>query len=73
MWRRGLQDCLILSDSGYGDACEFRYALSRELDYAVLVSGDLMGWTEDPHPARPPPLFPFRSGNRLDVIRKLIS
>jgi len=38
----GLQDRLILSDSGYGDAYEFRHALrSRELDYVVQVSGDL--------------------------------
>jgi len=51
----GLQDRLILSDSGYGDAYEFRHALrSRELDYVVQVSGDLTGWTEDPHPAEPP-------------------
>ena len=51
----GLQDRLILSDSGYGDAYEFRHALrSRELDYVVQVSGDLTGWTEDPHPAKPP-------------------
>jgi len=53
--RWGLQDRLILSDSGYGDAYEFRHALrSRELDYVVQVSGDLTGWTEDPHPVEPP-------------------
>jgi len=53
--RWGLQDRLILSDSGYGDAYEFRQGLrSRELDYVVQVSGDLTGWTEDPHPAEPP-------------------
>ena len=51
----GLQDRLILSDSGYGDAYEFRHELrSRELDYVVQVSGDLTGWTKDPHPAKPP-------------------
>jgi SRSO17 transposase len=51
----GLQNRLILSDSGYGDAYEFRHELrSRELDYVVQVSGDLTGWTEDPHPAKPP-------------------
>ena len=51
----GLHDRLVLSDSGYGDAYEFRHELrSRELDYVVQVSGDLTGWTEDPHPSEPP-------------------
>ena len=51
----GLHDRLVLADSGYGDAYEFRHELrSRELDYVVQVSGDLTGWTEDPHPSEPP-------------------
>jgi len=53
--RWGLQDRLVLADSAYGDAYEFRQGLrSRNLDYAVQVSGGLMAWTEDPHPAKPP-------------------
>jgi len=51
----GLQDRLVLTDSAYGDVYEFRQGLrSRELDYVVHVSGDLMAWTKDPHPAEPP-------------------
>ena len=51
----GLQDRLVLTDSAYGDVYEFRQGLrSRELDYVVQVSGDLMAWTKDPHPAEPP-------------------
>ena len=51
----GLQDRLVLADSGYGDGFEFRQGLrSRTLDYVVQVSGDLTAWTEDPHPAEPP-------------------
>jgi SRSO17 transposase len=51
----GLHDRLVLTDSGYGDSYKFRHELrSRELDYVVQVSGDLTGWTEDPHPAKPP-------------------
>ena len=51
----GLQDRLVLSDSGYGDSYEFRDALrSRELNYVVQVSGELTGWTQDPHPAQVP-------------------
>jgi SRSO17 transposase len=51
----GLQDRLILADSGYGDAYEFREGLrSRKLDSVVQVSGELTAWTEDPHPAEPP-------------------
>ena len=51
----GLQDRLILADSGYGDAYVFRDALRvRELDYVVQVSAGLTGWTKDPHPAQPP-------------------
>ena len=51
----GLQDRLVLADSAYGDAYEFRQGLrSRELDYVVQVSGDLTAWTEDPHPSKPP-------------------
>jgi len=51
----GLQDRLVLADSGYGDAYEFREGLrSRKLDSVVQVSGELTAWTEDPHPAEPP-------------------
>jgi len=51
----GLQGRLVLADSAYGDGFEFRQGLrSRGLDYVVQVSGDLMAWTEDPHPAEPP-------------------
>jgi SRSO17 transposase len=51
----GLQDRLMLSDSGYGDAYEFRDGLrSRELDYVLQVSAQLTGWMEDPHPAERP-------------------
>ena len=51
----GLQGRLVLADSAYGDIFEFRQGLrSRELDYVVQVSGDLMAWTKDPHPAQPP-------------------
>jgi len=50
----GLQDRLVLTDSGYGDIYEFRQGLrSRDLDYVVQVSKDLTGWTEDPHPPEP--------------------
>ena len=51
----GLHDRLVLADSGYGDAYEFREGLrNRKLGYVVQVSGDLTAWTEDPHPAEPP-------------------
>ncbi len=51
----GLHDRLVLADSGYGDAYDFRHGLrNRELDYVVQVSAELTGWTEDPHPAEPP-------------------
>ena len=51
----GLQDRLVLTDSGYGDSYEFRQGLrNRELDYVAQVSGELTAWTEDPHPAEPP-------------------
>jgi len=47
----GLQDRLVLTDSGYGDAYDFRDGLrNRELDYVVQASGELTGWTQDPHP-----------------------
>jgi SRSO17 transposase len=50
----GLQNRLVLTDSGYGDIYEFRQGLrSRDLDYVVQVSKDLTGWTEDPHPSEP--------------------
>jgi SRSO17 transposase len=45
----------VLADSVYGDVFEFRQGLrSRGSDYVVQVSGDLMAWTEDPHPPEPP-------------------
>jgi len=51
----GLQDRLVLTDSAYGDAYEFRQDLrTRKLDYVVQVSKDLTAWTEDPHPSKPP-------------------
>jgi SRSO17 transposase len=51
----GLQDRLVLTDSVYGDAYEFRQELrTRKLDYVVQVSKDLTAWTEDPHPSKPP-------------------
>jgi SRSO17 transposase len=51
----GLKDRLVLADSAFGDAYEFRQALrSRGLNYIVQVEGDLTGWTEDPHPSEPP-------------------
>jgi SRSO17 transposase len=51
----GLQGRLVLADSAYGDVFEFRKGLrDRGLDYVVQVSGDLMAWTKDPHPAKPP-------------------
>jgi len=51
----GLKDRLVLADSAFGDAYEFRQALrSRGLDYIVQVEGDLTGWTEDPHPSEAP-------------------
>lgn len=50
----GLQGRLVLADSAYGDAYEFRQGLrARELDYVVQVRGDLTAWVEDPHPAEP--------------------
>ena len=51
----GLQGRLVLADSAYGDAYDFRQGLrGRELDYVVQVSGELTAWTQDPHPAEPP-------------------
>jgi SRSO17 transposase len=51
----GLQGRLVLADSAYGDAYDFRQGLrGRELDYVVQVSGELTAWTQDPHPAQPP-------------------
>ncbi len=50
----GLQDRLVLTDSGYGDVYDFRDGLrSRELHYVVQASAELTGWTEDPHPCKP--------------------
>jgi SRSO17 transposase len=51
----GLQGRLVLADSAYGDAYDFRQGLrGRELDYVVQVSGELTAWAQDPHPAQPP-------------------
>jgi SRSO17 transposase len=51
----GLQVRPVLADSVYGDVFEFRQGLrSRGSDYVVQVSGDLLAWTEDPHPLEPP-------------------
>jgi len=51
----GLQVRPVLADSLYGDGFEFRQGLrNRGADYVVQVSGDLMAWTEDPHPPEPP-------------------
>jgi SRSO17 transposase len=51
----GLKPRLVLADSGYGDGFEFRQGLrSRGSEYVVQGSGDLMAWTEDPHPPEPP-------------------
>jgi SRSO17 transposase len=51
----GLQVRPVLADSVYGDGFEFRQGLrNRGSDYVVQVSGDLMAWTEDPHPPEPP-------------------
>jgi SRSO17 transposase len=51
----GLQGRLVLADSAYGDAYDFRQGLrGRELDYVVQVSGELTAWMQDPHPAEPP-------------------
>ncbi len=50
-----MQGRLVLADSAYGDAYDFRQGLrGRELDDVVQVSGDLSAWTQDPHPAEPP-------------------
>jgi SRSO17 transposase len=58
----GLHDRLVLTDSGYGDAYEFRHGLrSRELHYVVQVSGGLTGWTEDPHPSE----LPMKRGGQI--------
>jgi SRSO17 transposase len=51
----GLQGRLVLADSAYGDAYDFRQGLrGRKLDYVVQASGQLTAWTQDPHPAEPP-------------------
>jgi SRSO17 transposase len=58
----GLQNRLVLADSVYGDAYEFRQGLrSRKLDYVVQLSGDLTAWTEDPHPAE----VPMKRGGKI--------
>jgi SRSO17 transposase len=51
----GLSDRLVLADSAYGDGYGFRQGLrDRGLHYVLQVSGDMMAWTEDPHPSEPP-------------------
>jgi len=51
----GLENRTVLADSLYGDTYEFRQGLrERGLNYIVQVSGELTGWTEDPHPSEPP-------------------
>jgi SRSO17 transposase len=58
----GLRDRVVLADSAYGDAYEFRQELrSRQLDYIVQVSGDLTGWTDDPHPSE----LPMKRGGKI--------
>src|SRR3972149_473448 len=58
----GLQGRLGLAGSGFGDGFEFRKGLrNRGLDYVAQVSGDLMAWTKDPHPAKPP----MKGGGRI--------
>ena len=58
----GLQDRLVLADSAYGDAYEFRQGLrDRTLDYIVQVSGELTAWTEDPHPSE----LPMKRGGKI--------
>jgi len=58
----GLQVRPVLADSAYGDVFEFRQGLrGRGSDYVVQVSGDLMAWTEDPHPPEPP----MKSGGKI--------
>ena len=60
--RWGLQDRLVLADSGYGDSYEFRKGLrNRTLQYVVQVSGELKAWTEDPHPAE----LPMKQGSKI--------
>jgi SRSO17 transposase len=47
----GLQDRVVLADSAYGGAYEFRRGLrARELDYVVQVEAGMTAWTKDPHP-----------------------
>jgi len=58
----GLQDRLVLADSAYGNSYDFRQALkSRGLDYVVQVEGDLVAWTEDPHPSK----LPQKKGGKI--------
>ncbi len=69
----GLQDRLILSDSGYGDGYEFRDGLrSRELDYVLQVSAELTGWTEDPHPAERPMSEEGKSRENVFMLRSFL-
>ena len=60
--RWGLQDRLVLADSGYGDSYKFRHGLrNRTLQYVVQVSGELKAWTEDPHPTE----LPMKQGSKI--------
>jgi len=62
----GLADRLVLADSGYGDSYEFRQALrGRGLHYIVQVEGDLVAWTQDPHPSETPLKRGGRARKRL--------
>jgi len=59
----GLQDRVVLADSAYGDAFKFRQGLrDRMLDYIVQVRGELMAWTEDPHPSAE---LPMKRGGKI--------
>ena len=51
----GLRDRVVLADSAYGGAYEFRRGLrDRGLDYVLQVEAGMTAWTEDPHPDVPP-------------------
>jgi SRSO17 transposase len=65
----GLQGRLVLADSAYGDAYDFRQGLrGRKLDYVVQASGQLTAWTQDPHPAEPPKPLSNRQGLALGEL-----
>ena len=51
----GVRKHVVLADAGYGDAGEFREALSaRELTYLVGISGEPVVWEPDSDPQIPP-------------------